>query len=66
LCEDIGRDNLYAGTVNHSQETLRPLLEILDILELHNEFDFKAIANKYHFKIDGGWGQRFEFKTFRK
>lgn len=66
LCEDIGRNNLYAGTVNHSQETLRPLMKILDILELQNEFDFKAIANHYPFKIDDGWGQKFEFKSFRK
>jgi len=66
LCEDIGRDNLYVGTVNHSQETLRPLMKILDILELHNEFDFKAIAESYPFKIDDGWGKKFEFKTFRK
>lgn len=66
LCETIGRGNLYGAVVNYSQETLKPALEIIDRLAMHDAFDFKAIADKYPFKQEEGWGEKFEYRSFLK
>lgn len=66
LCEAIGRGSLYGAVVNHSPETVKPVLEIIDRLGMHDAFDFKTIADTYPFKLEDGWGHSFNFNTFLK
>jgi hypothetical protein len=66
LCENIARNNLYAGVIGYSEETLFPLLEILDRKSLEGEFDFESISKKYPFREQEGWGKPFDFSVFKR
>ena len=58
---ETGTGNLYAGIVSYSQVTLKPALEIIELMDsLSLETPNLTEFEKFSFDQQSGWGNSFE------
>ncbi|MFT0212177.1 hypothetical protein VQ643_06110 [Pseudomonas sp. F1_0610] len=62
LCIMVGRNNLYAGIVKFSIETLEPMQKALELVPL--PIHWEVLIQQYNFKDNDGWGKPFNYEHF--